>query len=93
MNNQFKKSIVSHITELHNYYKSEADKWEVEMKKNPKLKQPREEYIRYHWEYRAYASLIHNIKAGNYDSVEYYDNYLDPNSEHRIEMKKKYNLD
>jgi hypothetical protein len=78
MANQFKTSIVAHITKLRNYYKSESDKWEAEHKANPKLKQPREEYIRYHWEYRVYDMLLTNISAGNYDSVDYYNNYLKP---------------
>jgi hypothetical protein len=78
MENQFKKSITSHIERLHTYYKEESDKWEIEMKKNPKLKHPREEYIRYHWEYRAYQMLLTNINIGSYDSVEYYENHLKP---------------
>ena len=78
MENQFKKSIVAHITKLRDYYKSESDKWEAEVKLNPKLKHPRENYLQYHWEYRAYESLLTNISTGNYDSVEYYNNYLKP---------------
>jgi hypothetical protein len=78
MENQFKKSITAHIERLHNYYKEESDKWEIEMKNNPKLKHPREEYIRYHWEYRAYQMLLTNINIGSYDSVEYYENHLKP---------------
>jgi hypothetical protein len=75
-NEQFRKSIITHITELKDYYKSESDRWEKEVKENPRLKDPRENYIRYHWEYRAYDCLLTNINAGNYDSVEYYENYL-----------------
>lgn len=78
MENQFKTSIVAHITKLRNYYKSESDKWEAEMKENPRLKGPREEYLTHHWEYRAYDCILHNISAGNYDSVEYYNQYLKP---------------
>jgi|LakMenEpi03Aug12_release.lakeMendotaPanAssembly.Ray.scaffolds.fasta_scaffold38229_6 hypothetical protein len=78
MENQFKKSITAHIERLHTYYKEESDKWEIEMKKNPKLKQPRELYLQYHWEYRSYQMLLTNINAGNYDSVDYYNQYLKP---------------
>ena len=78
MENQFKTSIVAHIERLEIFYKSESDKWEAEMKENPRLKGPREEYLKCHWEYRAYNGLLHNIYAGNYDSVEYYNQYLKP---------------
>jgi hypothetical protein len=78
MENQFKTSIVAHITKLRNYYKSESDKWESEMKENPRLKHPRENYLQYHWEYRAYDVLLSNIQSGNYDSAEYYNQYLKP---------------
>jgi hypothetical protein len=78
MANQFKTSIIAHITKLKNSYKVESDYWEAEHKANPKLKHPKEEYIRYHWEYRAYDMLLTNIEHGNYDSVEYYNNYLKP---------------
>jgi hypothetical protein len=76
MENQFKTSIVAHITKLRDYYKVESDKWEAEHKANPKLKQPRENYLKYHWEYRAYDMLLSKITSGNYDSVEYYETYL-----------------
>lgn len=78
MENQFKTSITAHIEKLKTYYKEESNKWESEMDKNPKLKQPREEYLKYHWEYRAYQSLLTNIYAGNYDSLDFYNNYLKP---------------
>lgn len=75
MENQFKTSIVAHITKLRNYYKVESDYYEKEMKQNPKLKQPRENYLQYHWQYRAFDVLLNNIEIGNYDDVEYYNNY------------------
>ena len=78
MENQFKKSITTHIEKLKTYYKEESDKWAIEMSKNPKLKHPREEYLTHYWEYRAYQCILTNISAGNYDSVEYYNNYLKP---------------
>jgi hypothetical protein len=78
MNNQFKTSITAHITKLKNYYKEQSDYYEKEMKENPRLKHPREEYLKYHWEYRAYDVLLTHIDAGNYDSVDYYNNYLKP---------------
>jgi hypothetical protein len=78
MENQFKTSIIAHITKLKNYYKEQNDYWEAEHKANPRLKQPKEEYIRYHWEYRVYDMLLTNIENGNYDSVDYYNNYLKP---------------
>jgi hypothetical protein len=78
MENQFKKSIVAHITKLRNYYKEESDRYAVEMSMNPRLKQPREEYLKYHWEYRAYDMLLNNIERGNYDSESYYNTYLKP---------------
>lgn len=76
MENQFKTSIVAHITKLRDYYKVESDYYEKEMNQNPKLKQPRENYLQYHWEYRAYQTLLTNIQAGNYDSKSYYETYL-----------------
>jgi hypothetical protein len=76
MNNQFKTSITAHITKLRAYYKAESEKWEAEHKANPKLKHPKEEYLKYHWEYRSYDMLLTNIEAGNYDSESYYNNYL-----------------
>ena len=76
MENQFKTSIVAHITQLRDYYKVESDYYEKEMKQNPKLKQPRENYLQYHWQYRAYQALLTNADAGNYDSKSYYETYL-----------------
>lgn len=78
MANQFKESITAHITKLKNRYKEESDYWEAEHKANPKLKQPREEYLKNHWEYRAYDALLANIEAGNYDDEKYYEAYLRP---------------
>ena len=78
MENQFKTSIIAHIEKLESYYKKESNKWEALMKENPRLKDPREEYLKSHWEYRAYNALLTNIKQGNYDSVDYYNNYLKP---------------
>jgi hypothetical protein len=78
MENQFKTSITAHITKLKNYYKEQSDYWEAEHKANPKLKHPKEEYIRYHWEYRAYDMLLTNIGAGYYDDKQYYEAYLRP---------------
>lgn len=76
MENQFKTSITAHITKLRDFYKSRSDKWEAEMKENPRLKEPREEYLKYHWEYRAYDMLLNNIGMGHYDSKSYYETYL-----------------
>jgi hypothetical protein len=78
MENQFKTSIVAHLTRLRNFYKIESDYYEKQMKENPRLKQPKENYLKYHWEYRAYDMLLTNIQSGNYDSAEYYNKYLKP---------------
>jgi hypothetical protein len=78
MENQFKTSIVAHLTKLRNFYKVESDYYEKEMKENPRLKQPKENYLKHHWEYRAYDMLLTNIGAGNYDSKQYYESYLRP---------------
>ena len=76
MRNQFKKSITAQITILRDYYKVESDYYEKEMKENPRLKQPRENYLQYHWEYRAYQALLTNIEVGRFDSKSYYEKYL-----------------
>jgi hypothetical protein len=78
MENQFKTSITAHITKLRNYYKEESDRWEAKMKENPRSKRPREEYLKYHSEYRAYQGLLTKIEQGSYDSVDYYNQYLKP---------------
>ena len=78
MENQFKTSITAHITKLRNYYKAESDYYEKEMKENPRLKQPRENYLQYHWEYRAYQCLLTNIELGNYEDKQYYEAILRP---------------
>jgi hypothetical protein len=78
MANQFKTSIVAHLTKLRNFYKVESDYYEKEMKENPRLKQPKENYLKHYWEYRAYDMLLSNIQSGNYDSAEYYNKYLKP---------------
>lgn len=69
-------SIVTHIEKLKTYYKIESDKLESEMNKNLKLKHPKERYLQYHWIYRTYQMLLTNIEVGDYDSVDYYNNYL-----------------
>ena len=66
------------IKDLMNFYKEQSDYWEEEMELNPRQKAPRENYLRYHWEYRAYQMLLTHIENGNYDSEEYYNNYLNP---------------
>ena len=78
MENQFKMRIVAHIERLEIFYKVESEIAKKEMDNNPKLKQPREEYLKKYSEYRAYNSLLANIYAGNYDSVDYYNQYLKP---------------
>ena len=76
MRNQFKKSITAQITILRDYYKVESDYYEKEMKENPRLKQPRENYLKSHWEYRAYQTILTNIEVGRFDSKSYYEKYL-----------------
>lgn len=76
MENQFRMSIVAHLTKLIDHYKAESDKWEAEMNLNPRQKMPRENYLQYHWEYRAFQCILTNIEAGNYDSEFYYEKYL-----------------
>ena len=78
MANQFKTSITAQIQKSKEFYKQQSDYWEAEHKANPKLKRPREEYLTYHWQYRAYQGLLTNIQVGNYDSVDFYNNYLKP---------------
>lgn len=85
-NEQFRKS----ISEVVNYSHSKAvislQKVERELEKNPRSFQLKEERLGRLREKQAYEHIKHHIDNGNFDSVEYWDKYIDPMSDFKKEM-------
>ena len=87
-NNQFRKSITEVVNQSYNRALLELTKAEERLKENPRSFQLKEEFMGALRTLQAYQHIHHHIANGNFDSVEYWDKYIDPMSEHIQSLNK-----
>ena len=87
-NNQFRKSITEVVNQSYNRALLALRKVEIELEKNPRSFQLKEEFMGALRTLQAYQHIHNHIANGNFDSVEYWDKYIDPMSEHKQNMDK-----
>ena len=92
-NNQFRKSITEVVNQSYNRALLALRKVEIELEKNPRSFQLKEERMGALRTLQSYQHIHHHIANGNFDSVEYWDKYIDPMSEHRQNIDKQINKD
>lgn len=90
-NNQFRKSITEVVNESYIRATIELRKAEIELEKNPRSFQLKEERIGALRTLQSYQHIHHHIDNGNFDSVEYWDKYIDPMSEHKQSIDRQRN--
>ena len=82
-NNQFRKSITEVVSQSYNRAIVALRKAEDRLKENPRSFQLKEERMGALRKLQSYQHIHHHIANGNFDSVEYWDKYIDPMSEHK----------
>ena len=87
-NNQFRKSITEVVNQSYNRARLALNKVEIELEKNPRSFQLKEERMGALRTLQSYQHIHHHIANGNFDSVEYWDKYIDPMSEHIQSLNK-----
>lgn len=87
-NNQFRKSITEVVNQSYNRALLALRKVEIELEKNPRSFQLKEERMGALRTLQSYQHIHHHIANGNFDSVEYWDKYIDPMSEHQKHLTK-----
>ena len=87
-NNQFRKSITEVVNESYNRAIVALRKPEERLKENPRSFQLKEERMGALRTLQSYQHIHHHIANGNFDSVEYWDKYIDPMSEHIQSLNK-----
>ena len=87
-NNQFRKSITEVVNQSYNRALLALRKVEIELEKNPRSFQLKEERMGALRTLQSYQHIHHHIANGNFDSVEYWDKYIDPMSEHIQSLNK-----
>ena len=87
-NEQFRLSITTHIKNVYERKLQSLAKAEKDLKENPRAAWAKLQFERELVGKQSVEFLIHHIEAGNYDDVEYYDTYLNPNSEYQLNLKK-----
>ena len=87
-NNQFRKSITEVVNQSYNRAELALRKAEERLKENPRSFQLKEEFMGALRTLQAYQHIHHHIANGNFDSVEYWDKYIDPMSEHIQSLNK-----
>jgi diadenosine tetraphosphate (Ap4A) HIT family hydrolase len=90
-NEQFRKSITEVVNESYNRAILELRKVEEKLKENPRSFQLKEERIGALRKLQSYQHIHHHIANGNFDSVEYWDKYIDPMSEHKQNIDRQIN--
>ena len=89
-NNQFRKSITEVVNQSYNRAILALRKVEIELEKNPRSYTLKEERMGALRTLQSYQH-IHHIANGNFDSVEYWDKYIDPMSEHKQNIDRQIN--
>lgn len=89
-NEQFRKSITEVINKSQSRAVADLQKAEKALKENPRSHKCKEDRIGALRTLQAYQHLWFHITNGNFDSVEYYEKYIDPMSEHQKELEKLY---
>lgn len=90
MSTQFKKSITDSITNSLAFHKHELELAQLALKENPKAVWAKTNVAVKLREYQIFSSLNSSIKLGNFDDVEFYNKYIDTNSDFQIKFKKEY---
>jgi hypothetical protein len=90
-NNQFRKSITEVVNQSYNRAILALRKVEIELEKNPRSYTLKEERMGALRTLQAYQHIHHHIANGNFDSVEYWDKYIDPMSEHKQNIDRQIN--
>ena len=85
-NEQFRKSISEVINYSHIKAVISLQNIERELEKNPRSFQLKEERLGRLRTKQAYEHIKHHIDLGNFDSVEYWDKYIDPMSDFKKEL-------
>ena len=88
-NNQFRKSITEVVNQSYNRAILALRKVEIELEKNPRSFQLKEERMGALRTLQAYQHIHHHIANGNFDSVEYWNKYIDPMSEHKQNIDRQ----
>ena len=88
-NNQFRKSITEVVNQSYNRALLALRKVEIELEKNPRSFQLKEERMGALRTLQAYQHIHHHIANGNFDSVEYWDKYIDPMSDFKQNIDKQ----
>jgi hypothetical protein len=77
-NGQFRKSITEVVNVSYNRAVVALRKAEERLKENPRSYTLKEEYMGALRTLQAYQHIHHHIANGGFDSVEYWDKYIDP---------------
>ena len=88
-NNQFRKSITEVVNQSYNRALLALRKVEIELEKNPRSFQLKEERMGALRTLQSYQHIHHHIANGNFDSVEYWDKYIDPMSDFKQNIDKQ----
>lgn len=88
-NEQFRKSITEVVNESHNRAIVALRKAEERLKENPRSFQLKEERMGALRTLQSYQHIHHHIANGNFDSVEYWDKYIDPMSDFKQNIDKQ----
>ena len=88
-NEQFRKSITEVVNQSYNRALLALRKVEIELEKNPRSFQLKEERMGALRTLQAYQHIHHHIANGNFDSVEYWDKYIDPMSDFKKDIDKQ----
>ena len=88
-NNQFRKSITEVVNQSYNRAELALRKAEERLKENPRSFQLKEEFMGALRTLQAYQHIHHHIANGNFDSVEYWDKYIDPMSDFKQNIDKQ----
>lgn len=88
-NEQFRKSITVVINKAENRAILILQKAEQALKENPRSCKCKEDRIGALRTLQAYQQLKWNITNGSFDSVEYYEKYIDPKSEYQRELENQ----
>lgn len=78
MKNQFKVSITQHIENMYGNVMEQYQKWDKELKENPRSHSTKAEWSKYLAQKQTLEALLRHIDNGSYDSEQFYTMYLNP---------------
>lgn len=87
-NEQFRKSITEEISRKYKEACVKLEKAKKDVKENPRSHKCKEEEMSSLRVLQTLQTLIHRIDNGDYDSVEYYDKWINPMTKYQSKLLK-----